>query len=177
MKRVLWVVAILLVAIGARAAQSLIAFKNRDTQTALFETAMGDYLALKDLPVTGGEAYIHGRLVTVDVDRGIVDTWTYPKLSDALRAASPDEVGMVGLIAWDWRQVGTYVDQETQRETGEALVSTAELTLIDLGERKVIARTTFEGEAPAGGLTREGDYRSERPMFKILSYLEQLPRK
>lgn len=177
MKRVLWVVAILLVVIGARAAQSLIAFKNQDTRTALFETAMGDYLALKNLPVSGGEAYIRGRLVMVDVDRGIVDAWTYPKLSDTLRAASPDEVGMIGLIAWDWRQVGTYVDQETQRETGEAFVGTASLTLVDLAERRVITHAAFEGDQPAGGLTREGNYRSERPMFKVLQYLESLPRK
>jgi len=41
----------------------------------------------------------------------------------------------------------------------------------------VIGRMAFEGEHPAGGLTREGDYRSERPMFQVTEYLEQLPRK
>lgn len=177
MKRVLWVAGILAVGIGIRAAQSLVAFKNQDTRMAHFETVMGDYLALKTLPVTEGEPYIRGRLVTVDVDQGIVDTWTYPKLSETLRATSPDEVGTVGLILWDWRRIGAYVDQETQRETGEAFISTARLVLVDLADRKVITHATFEGDAPAGGQTREGDYRSERPMFKIVEYLESLPRR
>ena len=115
--------------------------------------------------------------MTVDVERGTVDAWTYPTLAPTLRAERPEEVGTVALITWGFKRAGIYVDRETNRETGEAFIGTADLTLIDLVDRAVIGRAFFEGEAPAGGLTREGDDRSERPVFKLIPYLEQLPRK
>lgn len=175
--RVGWVLLILVVVLAAKAAQSLVAFKNQDTQMAMFSTVVDDSLGLANLPSVGTPPYIRGKLVTVDVEKRTVDSWTYPKLSESLRAASPDEVGTAALITWGARRVGTYVDRETNRETGEAFVSTAELALVDVVERRVVGRAAFEGDQPAGGLTREGGYRSERPMFKIVAYLEQLPRK
>lgn len=164
---------------AGRAVQSFVAFKNTDTRMAMFEPEMGAYLSLGSLSESADPAnpHVRGKLVTVDVGQSAVDSWTYPKLSKALQAATPDEVGTVALIRWDWKRIGAYVDPETNRETGEAFVSAADVTLVDLADRRVIARAAFEGDPPAGGLTREGDDRSERPMFKIVEWLEGLPRR
>lgn len=162
------------VRIGTKAAVDV---KNQDTWAAMFSTEMDAYLDLRNAPQAAETPYVRGKLVTVDVDKRAVDYWTQPTLSDALRADHPAEAGTAALIAWDWVSVGAYVDEATGRETGTGYRSTADVTLVDLTTRQVIERRRFEGEEPAGGQTREGDYRGERPMFKVVRYLEALPRR
>jgi hypothetical protein len=162
--------------IGFRLAQSFHAFTSEDDRMAAFASAVAEYVKLADAPLASQAPYLRGKLVTVDLDKRAVDYRTYPHLPEDLKAMAPSEVGTVALIRWGREHVGVYVNADTHEETGEAYRSTAEVTLLDWSSRQVIGRTSFRGEAPAGGLTQKGDYQSERPMFKIRRYLEQLPR-
>ena len=157
-RRIVWVIVILAAYLIGRVVQSMVDVKNAETQAA-------------------AEPYLHGKLLLIDTERRAVDQWVYPKLPKALRSRSPEEVGTVGLVTWGWEQVGVYVGDGTKEETGKAYVSTVEVALVDPATRTVIGRISLQGEPPAGGLTRKGDYRSERPMFKLLQYLETLPRR
>jgi hypothetical protein len=158
------------------AVKTAVGVKNQDTWVAAFSTEMDRYLSLAGSPSSDKAPYLRGKLVAIDVAAREVDGWIQPKLSDELRADSPDETGTAVLIAWDWTQVGAYVDKDTGRETGAGYRSAADVTLVDVAEGRVIERRRFEGEMPASGQSQEGDYRSERPMFKIVKYLEGLPK-
>lgn len=174
--RIVWVTLILAAFLAVRAAQSFRAFSQQEDRLSAFAPHIEEYLVLASLPESGGPPQVRGKLVPINVERREVDRWTYPLLPDTLRALRPEDVGTVALIRWDWQHVGTYVEKNTNRETGEAFTGLAELALIDLKERKLITRATFQGALPASGLTREGDFHSERPMFALVKYLEQLPR-
>src|SRR3989338_5876415 len=176
-RRIVWVIVILAAYLIGRVVQSMVDVKNAETQAAAFDTALERYLDLKGLQGSSAEPYLHGKLLLIDTERRAVDQWVYPKLPKALRSRSPEEVGTVGLVTWGWEQVGVYVGDGTKEETGKAYVSTVEVALVDPATRTVIGRIFLQGEPPAGGLTRKGDYRSERPMFKLLQYLEPLPRR
>ncbi|MBI3010115.1 MAG: hypothetical protein HYY57_03920 [Candidatus Omnitrophica bacterium] len=116
-------------------------------------------------------------MLIIDGKTGEVDRLAFFKLPDELRAKNEHEVQMVALIKWGFKRVGTYVNEETNQQTGEAFVGTADMTLIDVMDRKVIERRTFEGQNPAGGLTRDGDFKSERPILAVVEYLRGLPRR
>jgi len=103
---IVWVILTLAVFLGVRFAQSFMAFSRQDAQLTLFKPHIESYLALTSLPAADGAPYIRGRLVTVDVDNRLVDYWTYPKLSEELRAADPARVGTVGLVSWGKKQAG-----------------------------------------------------------------------
>lgn len=176
-RRVAWTALGVVVLLGFRMAQSFVAFKNEDTVMQVLSTEAERYAGLASLPDAGTEPYVAGKLLTIDVEKRAVDFWTYSKLPQELKAMDPSDIGTVALITWGWKLVGDYVDHETREKTGEAYRSTADVALVDVNARVVVARQSFDGDDPAGGLTREGDYRSERPMFKVLAYLERLPRK
>lgn len=122
------------------------------------------------------QLYVRGKLVTIDIDQGNADYWTYPKLSDDLRAKSPKAVETVALVKWEWEGLGEYREVETGRYSGKAKRSIATVTLVDWVEQVIIDEATFAGDAPPKATTLEGDYAYERPMFEIVSYLESLPR-
>lgn len=167
----------LLVLLGVGVTKSFMRFAAEEDQRAAFNPYIDGYLKTEVGAEASGSPYLRGKLVTIDVDRAQVDYWTYPKLPEAIRAASPDQVRTVGLIQWGWDNVGHYEEVDTGRKTGEAFQSHARLTLIDWVDRTCIAEVTFEGKAPVGRTTRDGDFKSMQPMFRIVDYLTALPRR
>lgn len=175
--RIIGAVVGLVVLLGVGVTKSFLSFVEQENQRAGFDSHIGEYVNTDIGTQTSDSPYLRGRLVTVDVDRSEVDYWTYPKLPEDLRAATPDQVGTVGLIKWGFEKVGYYENVETGEQTGDAYRSHARLTLIDWVEKTRIAEITFEGAAPVGGLTRDGDFKSMQPMFQIVDYLTSLPRR
>jgi hypothetical protein len=169
-------VGFLVVRLAASFLQARETFRQEDALLARFAPAIETYLALAESPKAKGDPSLRGKLVTIDVDKRAVDSWTHFKLPEALRAESPDEVGTIALVKWGWRHEGSYLTQDTGEKVGEAYTGVGAVTLIDLASRTIVGQRSFEGDPPAGGLRRVGDYRSERPMFAIVDYLARLPR-
>ena len=165
-----------IVVVGAVAAKSFVAFAAQEKAREAFGPFVAECLQT-DLAVNLQDApRISGKVLTINVDRKEADYWTFPKLSERIRAAGPDDVGTVALIRWGEQRVGHYENVETKEKTGDAYQSFATLTLVDWATKTKIAEQTFEGKDPAAGLRREGDYTSMQPMFQIVDYLEALPR-
>lgn len=175
--RIIAAVVGLVVLLGVGVTKSFLSFVEQENQRAGFDSHIVEDLKTDIATHTPDSPYLRGKLVTIDVDRAEVDYWTYPKLPEDIRAMTPDQVGTVGLIKWDFEKVGYYENVETGRQTGDAFQSNARLTLIDWVEKTRIAEMTFEGAAPVGGLTRDGDFKSMQPMFQIVDYLTSLPRR
>ena len=170
-------VIVVVVVLGGMVVKNFVAFAEQEKARDAFGPFIAECLQAElavDLQETPS---ISGRVLTIDVDRKEADYWTFPKLSDRLRAAGPDDVGTVALIRWGEHRVGHYENVETKAKTGEAYKSFATLTLVNWATKTKIAEQVFEGDDPAAGLRREGDYTSMQPMFQIVEYLEGLPRR
>lgn len=174
MKKFLLII-VLLIIVGV--GRSIFNFSEEEKKLEIFKPEIANYLAAQEFESSEDEPYIRGRIITIDLDKKTVDSWTYPHLSKEIQATKPAEVSTVGLITWKWEDVGHYEDTKTGQITGKASKSSAILTLIDWQDKKIIEEKEFEGDAPPNAITLKGDYAYERPMFKVVKYLEELPRK
>lgn len=163
--------------IGIKLAQSFYRFARQDETMNSFLPYISEYLNTPFVDQYATKPYLSGKVVTVDVDRRIVDTWTYPKLAEAIRAKNPQEVGTLVLIKWGREKIGDYQNVETGERTGEAFRGKASLTVIDWNNKFKLAEEVITGEEPATALRGKGNYESQQPMFKILAYLKRLPQK
>jgi hypothetical protein len=164
-----------LVIFGA-AAKSFIGFAQQEKLRESFLPHVATYLDAEITDDLQEAPTIRGRLLTIDLDKREVDYWTFPKLSDELRASRPEEVGTLALIQYGKQQVGYYENVETHEKTGEAYRSFARVWLVDWTTKRRIAEKVFVGSNPAAQLNRDGDYASMQPMFQVVEYLEALPR-
>lgn len=143
----------------------------------IFLPYIQSYIETKITRSYEGQPYLRGKCITIDIDQKAVDSLVYPKLSDTLRAQSPQEVGTVVLIRWYWEKEGYYTDAKTGQVTGDAYWGFAKVSIVDWQDKMLIGEEIFTGDAPASGLTRAGDYKSQQPIFKVVQYLESLPKR
>ena len=99
--RFLLIALIVILMTGIKLAQSFYRFAKQDQTMNSFLPYISEYLNTPFVDQYATHPYLSGKVVTVDVDRKTVDTWTYPKLADAIRAKKPEEVGTLVLIKWD----------------------------------------------------------------------------
>ena len=170
-------VVVVVVVLGGMVVKNFVAFAEQEKARDAFGPFIAECLQTELTVDLQDTPSISGRVLTIDVDRKEADYWTFPKLSDHLRAAGPEDVGTVALIRWSEQKVGHYENVETNEKTGEAYKGYATLTLVNWATKTKITEQTFEGDDPAAGLRREGDYTSMQPMFQIVKYLEGLPRR
>ena len=164
--------------VGVAVVRSIYDFREQNDQIGAFIAVAADYA---NADVTGEPSEdvtpaLRGKVITIDTDKDTVDSLTFPKLSEGLRAMKPEEVGTVVRIQWSKERVGVYKDTKTAEETGDAFRSFGKVSIIDWEQKKVIGSKTFVGDAPVKGLTRDGGFQGEWPMFEIVQYLEGLPR-
>jgi len=176
-QRIVAVVVGVIVLFGVTVTKSYLSFAEQEKQRARFTSHIATYLQTDVAADSSDSPYLRGKLVTVDVEKGEVDYWTYPKLPDEIKAVAPEEVQTVGLIEWGWEKVGHYEDAETGQQTGDAFQSYGRLTLIDWIDKTRIAEVTFQGDAPVQSLSYDGDFKGWQPMFKVVDYLTELPRR
>ena len=177
MKKGLIAATVVIGLISVIAAVSMFRFMQQEKIREAFKPHVQEYLETDYAPAGDAAPYIRGRVVTVNTERKEVDDWTYPKLPQTIQARDPDAVDTVVLITWEKEKAGVYQDVETEEETGEAYRSKAFITLIDWQEKKIIAEKVFTGQEPLKGLSRDGDFTSQWPMFDVIDYLMELPRK
>ena len=175
--RIIAMIVGVVVLLGVGVTKSYLHFSQMEKQRAGFNSQIENYLTTDIGTASSNSPYLRGKLVTIDVDKGEADYWTYPKLPDEIRALTPDEVQTVGLIQWSYEKVGHYEDPETGEQTGDAFQSHGHLTLIDWVDRTCIAEVDFQGDAPIQSLSYDGDYKGWQPMFKVVDYLTDLPRR
>jgi hypothetical protein len=169
------VIGLVLVIVGA-AAKSFIGSAQEQKLGESFLPHLVTYLEAEITDDLQNAPAIRGKLLTIDIDRKAVDYWTFPKLSEPLRASRPEEVGTLALIQYGRQHIGYYQNVDTQERTGEAYRSFARVSLVDWATKTRTTKKVFLGSDPAAQLTRDGDCASTQPMFQIVEYLESLPR-
>ena len=119
----LLVVLLILFPIGMKLIQSFHYFAQQEKVMSSFSPHLPEYLNNQWIEKRDAEPYLLGKAVTIDVDQKAVDEWTYPKLPDAIRALTPDEVGTVVQIKWDREKVGAtkrWAQERLQAKPSEA---------------------------------------------------------
>lgn len=170
-------VIVLVVLAGSSLVKSFMQFSKQEAEQGSFDSHLNAYL---NSPYTQAEKklpYIRRKVVIVNTEQRNVDYLAYSKLPDSIRAQKPNEAGTIVLVTWSKQKVGRYEDVETGKDTGGAYRSIAHIRLIDWVSKEILAERDFFGEDPAGGLSREGDFTSQWPVFEIIKYLESLPQK
>ncbi len=176
-KSIIFGVIVLVVLVASSLVKSFIQFSKQEKEQSYFSSHLNAYLNSSYTQAEKNSPYIRGKVVIVDIDKRNIDYLVHPKLPDSIRAQKPDEVETIVLVTWRKQKEGEYKEVETGSVTGDAYRSMAHIRLIDWVSKEILVEKDFFGEDPVGGLTREGDFTSQWPMFKIVEYLESLPRK
>ena len=177
MKNVLIFIGILVLFIGYVLVKNFYQFYNKEKEMEKFKPYITEYLntEIKDSLTT--TPYIVGKVLSIDTTDKILDYFTFTKFSDEIRAKSPDEIKTIVFIQWYWVKEGEYINEETKMKDGEAFRSGANISIVDWTTKTTICKKNFIGQAPLKYTTLEGDFKSARPMFKVIDFIEQLPRK
>ncbi|GMR07349.1 MAG: hypothetical protein BMS9Abin26_0352 [Gammaproteobacteria bacterium] len=156
-----------------------IAFTNSDYEEHLaqFDIYLTDYTGYSAGKVRKEPDHRRGKMVTVDIKNNTLDGFTFMRLSDAVRADKPADVGTVVQIKYEWDLFGQYQHEDTGKVTGNAYKSKATVTLFDTITGKAIGRKLFIGPDPDKSQRRDGDLQSRRPFYEIIEFLDQLPEK
>jgi hypothetical protein len=134
-----------------------------------FKSHLAEYLSAAE--VQQGEAYIHGKIIPVNVRNQTVDYSFYYELPEELRASSPEEVGTVVWLDCTGSLVGTYTGG------GGAYRWTCETQVVDLSIFRIVGEESFTGSDPPKTKLGSGDEHGSFPSDQIIAYLVALPRK
>ncbi len=142
----------------------------RSSKAAPFKPHMAEYLA----PPAGGEkpAPAAGKMVVVDKNTQDIDADVFFGLPNDLRASRPEEVGTVV-----WLEYGRILGKGVYGEKRiPSFIQTCKVTVLDQGDRQVIASTLLHGGPPPETVedtAAEGV--GSRPTAEVIDYLKRLP--
>ncbi|MEW6088625.1 MAG: hypothetical protein AB1498_10030 [bacterium] len=152
---------------------------SNEGRMKVFLPQIQSYLETEITKDYSGEPYVRGKIVTIDTGTKTVDSQTYLGLSDVLKAEKPQEVGTVLLIEWFREKEGYYTDEKTGQVIGDAYRGFAKVSIVDWLDKVLVEERIFEGEALPEKVYVAGtdDYKNAYPVFTVLKYLENLPKR
>lgn len=157
--------------------KSFIQFSDQEKQKDVFRPYIHKYISGPYESAFTSEPYVRGRILSIDIKDSTVDEFTFSKLPEELKARSADEVGTLLFCEWYSVKEGEYFNEETDEKTGDAYRSYANVSIIDLKEKRLIHIRNFKGADPLKATNITGDFTSMQPMFEVIDYVKSLPRK
>ncbi len=148
----------------------------RANKVAPFKPNIDSYVALaipagtpspKGPPSAQGK--VKGRMITVDQDKREIN-YVYFDLPDELRAEKPEDVATVVLIRWSTEVVGQYSGG------GPAERQLANVTVVNLADKQVVAQQQFKGGDPPQSKKRSQSGMGSKPDTQVVDFLKALPR-
>jgi hypothetical protein len=150
-----------------------------------FAPHMDEYLKRDGLTDATGEGApdVKGKLLPLDVRERAVASGIYTYLRHDVRATTPEEVGTIVWLEWGEESGARYAVEGRPDQTFTSSIQTCVVTVVDRAARKIVGREKLTSDqdervqvSKAQAETR-GELLSERPVAKVMAYLETLPRR
>ena len=162
---VLYVI-VLIIAVISSGVRSLV----RPFRLKPFAARLSEYTSIPGLKELSGEAYVIGKVITVNKGENRIDPM-YLDLPSDLAASTPEEVGTVIWLEWKEYVVGTYTDG------AKGYRITCQVTVIDKVKAAIVGRKTFRGSDPPKFKSGHAPGRGSRPYYAIIDYITTLPKR